>query len=148
VTLFASRFILGMVFVVASIDKIADPLSFSTSIEAYDMVPYPLINIMAIAIPWLELVCGIFLVGGVWMRPSAMILSGLLMLFVVAISTAVLRGLNINCGCFGSGGSEVGWGRVGEDLLLLLPAAHIFWAAKARPAEGGAVSPGVPASAD
>jgi putative oxidoreductase len=121
--LLASRVVLGMVFVVAAIPKIGRPDSFAVSIEAYEMLPLAAVNAVAIVVPWIELICGLFLVAGVRARAGSALLGGLLVVFIVAISTAVLRGLDINCGCFGTAvGTPVGWGRVLEDVALLLPA--------------------------
>lgn len=125
--LLASRLVLGMVFVVAAIPKLANPGSFATAIEAYELVPYAAVNIIAITIPWVELICGIFLIGGVYLRPGACLLGILLSVFIVAITAAVFRGLNINCGCFGeAGGETVGWNKVIEDIALLIPALIVF----------------------
>ncbi len=125
--LLAARLLLGMVFIVAAVPKVSNPASFAISIEAYEMLPLFAVNIAAIVIAWIELICGIFLVAGVQARPSAALAGILLALFSVAIAVAVLRGLNINCGCFGpTGGSPVGWGKVAEDVALLIPAWLIF----------------------
>lgn len=120
--LLASRFVLAMVFVVAAVPKIAQPETFAASIEAYELLPVAAVNLVAIAVPWLELLCAVFLIGGAWVRPSAAILGAMLLVFIVAIASAILRGLNINCGCFGGAGSPVGWGKVLEDVALLVPA--------------------------
>jgi len=127
VLLLACRLVLGTVFVVAAIPKIADAEGFATAIEAYEMLPLAAVNLFAILIPWVELVCGLFLISGVHIRPGAAILGFLLAVFIVAIGTAVLRGLNINCGCFGeSGGTPVGWGKVLEDIGLMIPAWLLY----------------------
>ncbi len=140
--LLASRVVLGGVFVVAAIPKIADAEGFATAVEAYEMVPMAAVNILAIIIPWTELICGLFLISGVYVRPGAAILGLLLVLFVVAISTAVLRGLNINCGCFGeTGGTTVGWGKVLEDIGLMLPAWLLFRSGGADTGPGGPDGP-------
>ncbi|HTK81964.1 MAG TPA: MauE/DoxX family redox-associated membrane protein [Bacteroidota bacterium] len=115
------RIFLGSVFIVASIDKISAPDAFAASIVAYKLVPYAAVNILALVIPWLELVCGIFLIGGVYVRGSSFALSVLLTVFIVAIITALLRELKIDCGCFGKEhATPVSWMKVGEDLGLLL----------------------------
>lgn len=129
--LLAARFVLGMVFLMAAVPKVAKPELFAAHIEAYEMLPTMVINLLAIAIPWLELVCGILLIGGARLRPAASILGFLLCLFIVAIVSAVLRGLHIDCGCFGEEkGTIVGWGKVVEDVALLVPA----WLLARRPA--------------
>lgn len=125
--LLACRLGLGAVFIVAALPKIAQPESFATSVEAYEMLPLAVVNLVAILIPWIELVCGLFLIGGAYVRPGSALLAFLLAVFVIAITIAVLRGLNINCGCFGEGsGSPVGWNKVIEDLALMIPAWLLF----------------------
>jgi uncharacterized membrane protein YphA (DoxX/SURF4 family) len=115
------------VFIVASIEKIAIPEIFAANIEAYRILPFSLINLIALVIPWLELICGIFLISGIFLRSSSFITSVLLVAFIFLLSSAILRGLKIDCGCFGVGGqSEVSWLRVIEDILLLFLGAHIF----------------------
>jgi putative oxidoreductase len=120
--LFASRFLLGLVFLVAAVPKIAQPGTFAASVEAYEILPVAAVNLVAILVPWMELLCAIFLIGDARVRPSAALLGMMLLVFIVAISTAVVRGLNINCGCYGGTGTPVGWGKVLEDVALLIPA--------------------------
>jgi len=123
-----SRFVLGMVFIVASIEKIAMPETFALSIVAYQVVPMSFVNVFALVIPWLELFCGVFLVGGMFVRSSSLLLSLLLLVFIVAIISAMVRHLNIDCGCFGAiRSSPVGIARVLEDLGLLLLGIHLFF---------------------
>jgi putative oxidoreductase len=122
---FVSRVILGVVFIVASVDKIAVPEAFAVAIQAYRLIPVQAVNLSALVVPWLELVAGVFLVAGILVRPGAVILCGLLVFFVGAMASALLRGLTIDCGCFGSVYSTpVSWTRIGEDLVLLLLGLH------------------------
>lgn len=94
------RVALGVVFIVASIDKIQNPGAFAENIANYRIVPYPLIHALAITLPWLEILTGGLLVLGVWTRANAAIALGLLLVFVAAISQALIRSLDISCGCF------------------------------------------------
>ena len=98
VTLF--RVALGLVFVVASLDKIVSPAAFAQNIANYRLVPYPWINALAIALPWLEFLVGLLLAAGIWIRETVMIISVLLIVFIVAIGQAIAQGLDISCGCF------------------------------------------------
>lgn len=125
----AARIGLGVVFVLASIDKIRYPEPFAQNIEGYDLLPLTLIPIAAIWLPWLELFCGVLLILGIWVRSGAVIVSVLLFIFIAALVTAIFRGLNISCGCFETGDSEamVGWSRVLEDTILLILS---FWLIK------------------
>jgi uncharacterized membrane protein YphA (DoxX/SURF4 family) len=94
------RVALGAVFIVASLDKIQNPEAFATTIANYRLLPYTVINGVAIALPWLEVLTGSLLVLGVWIRANTMIAWGLLLVFSIAISQALARGLDISCGCF------------------------------------------------
>lgn len=125
---FLSRCVLGTVFIVASLDKIAIPESFASAVEAYRLLPLFVINFFALIIPWMELICGLFLVSGLFIRASSLLLSSLLMLFILAIIIAILRNLSIDCGCFGSAHSTpIGWMKVLEDIGLFLLGLHVFW---------------------
>ncbi|HUL45303.1 MAG TPA: MauE/DoxX family redox-associated membrane protein [Bacteroidota bacterium] len=119
--IFLCRLVVGSVFIVAAIDKIVAPDAFAESIYAYGLIPYPLINLFALILPWLELCCGILLISGVFVRSSASILTLLLLIFIVAIITALSRHLNIDCGCFGKDhATPVSWEKVLEDAGLMI----------------------------
>ena len=95
-----ARLVLAFVFIYASIDKIIDPLSFSDTIDNYHISPYQLNNIAALIIPWLELIIGICLLINVFLTGASFISIGLLVFFIIIISQALFRGINIDCGCF------------------------------------------------
>lgn len=122
-----SRVVLGLVFIIASIDKITAPDAFAANVQAYGLVPYALVNVMALVIPWIELICGIFLLGGVRVQSCSAILSVLLCVFVVAMMSALARELKIDCGCFGKEhATPVSWMRVLEDVGLLILGIHLI----------------------
>jgi putative oxidoreductase len=122
-----SRLALGLVFIIASVEKIAVAEAFAVSVDAYQLIPVSLVNIAALLIPWIEFVCGLFLVCGIFVRSSALLLSLSLCVFIVAIISAMIRHLNIDCGCFGSANSSpVGLMRIVEDIGLLLLGIHLF----------------------
>jgi uncharacterized membrane protein YphA (DoxX/SURF4 family) len=98
----ALRVALGIVFIAASLDKIQDPEAFADSIANYRIVPFPFIHIMALILPWLEIIAGSMLVLGIWIRANAALTAGMLLVFVFAISQALMRNLDISCGCFDS----------------------------------------------
>ena len=95
-----SRFVLGVIFIYASIDKIIDPISFSSTIDNYHISPYSLNNIAALVIPWLELIIGVFLICGIFINGSSFIAILLLLFFIFILTQALLRGINVDCGCF------------------------------------------------
>jgi len=117
----AARLILGAVFIYASLEKIQNPAGFAQAIYNYRMVPESLINIMAIVLPWLELICGVLIIVGVFVRGSALLIGAMLAVFIVALSSAILRGLDISCGCFTlEGGRGIAGKTLIEDILLMV----------------------------
>ncbi len=93
----------GALFVAASLHKIVSPLEFARIIHNYKILPGVLINPAAIVMPWLELSCGLLLVLGRLRQASAALLFGLIGTFVLAIGFNLVRGVDFDCGCFGSG---------------------------------------------
>ena len=97
---FLLRVFLGIIFIYASIDKIIDPLKFSDAIDNYHITPVEMNNIAALVVPWIELVAGVFLILGIYVRGSSTIIILLLIWFIFILSQALVRGINVNCGCF------------------------------------------------
>ena len=115
------RIVLGFVFIFAAILKAAEPEAFAKAIYNYKLLPLFLINILAITLPWIELSAGLLLVLGVSVKENSSILSGILLVFIIAIAISLARGLNIDCGCFGTvDGSKVGLMKILENIGLLL----------------------------
>jgi len=118
---FAARLILGVVFIYASLEKIQNPGGFAQAIYNYRMLPESLINIMAIVLPWMELVAGILIIIGVFVRGSALLIGVMLVVFIIALSSALIQGLDISCGCFTlEGGRTVAATTLIEDILLMI----------------------------
>jgi len=125
------RIILGAIFVYASLDKIANPQAFADIINNYRVLPVQLVNPLAIFLPWLEFITGLFLISGKWVKGSLLIYSTLLVIFIIALSQALIRGLDISCGCFSvdpSSASEV-WLRIILDIITLFFSISLyrFW---------------------
>lgn len=118
--------IVGLIFVFASIDKITNPAYFAGTIQNYQILPDLFINLVAIILPWLELICGVLLIAGIWHQSAAVIVSILTLIFILAIVSVIFRGLDIECGCFGTG-SSADIGRIIEDLFLLAFSLHIVF---------------------
>ncbi|MBI3258151.1 MAG: DoxX family membrane protein [Ignavibacteriae bacterium] len=130
----AIRLVLGCIFIFAAAGKIADPDTFAKSISNYHLIPNFALNIMALTMPWIELLTGIFLIIGVRLRASSAIISGMLIIFLIAIISAILRGYNIDCGCFAqtsqsaaATATKVGWKKVLEDTAMLVGGLYIFF---------------------
>ncbi len=117
--LVAFRIVLGGLFVYAGAVKIADPLDFAQDIRNYRLVGQALSFVAAVVLPWLEVLAGAFLVAGIWKRGAALVISGLLVFFIVLTLVTMARGIDVDCGCFGSLSRKSGWGVVLEDLGML-----------------------------
>ena len=113
------RLLLGAMWVWASLDKIQDPAQFSRDIANYHVIPFGLENLSAIVVPWLELLIGMGLIAGVMVSGAALVSTGLMLLFIVLISQAILRGFNIECGCGLKEGQLVGWDKILENIVFL-----------------------------
>ena len=111
--------LVGLMFIMASLHKIAVPAQFAAIVDNYHLLPPLMINFTAVTLPWVELVCGALLVLGVARDGSALVLAGLTLLFIVAISFNMIRGLEFDCGCFGSGHTPP-WRLLMRDFGLLL----------------------------
>lgn len=123
------RLIVGGVFIWASVDKLMNQEEFSRAIYNYKFLPESLINIFAIMLPYLELFCGILLIFGIFKGGSSLIITLMLLMFIIALSQAYLRGLDISCGCFSletvSQKSDISL-RIFEDILLIIASIIIF----------------------
>ena len=95
-----ARLLLGVVFIYASLDKIAHPAAFAEAVYNYQILPNSVVSIVAIVLPWLELTLGIFLLFGVFPEGTLFVVTVLLGAFLGALLYNAIRGLDIHCGCF------------------------------------------------
>ncbi len=128
------RLLLGGVFVFASLDKILHPAEFAKVVYNYQILPLPLSNLLAMSLPWLELFTGLALIIGLWRAEASFLLGGLLVVFIVALTVNVYRGVDIDCGCLTLSGEGRGISltTIGQDLVLLAAAVVVFMRAKAE----------------
>ena len=100
-----ARLILGVVLIVAGALKVTDPTTAERAVRAYQILPYDLAGTVGLILPIVEIVAGALLVIGLFTRIAAVV-GGLLMIaFIIGIASAWARGLTIECGCFGGGGT-------------------------------------------
>lgn len=132
--LLASRLFLGGIFVAAAWPKLLDLPAFAQSIKHYDMVPIEILPHFATLLVGLELVVGVALIAGLWRRGASAWVTAMLVMFTVALSTAYLRGLSIDCGCFTSDLSPLKAAekrahivdRIVQDLGMLVVAVNLL----------------------
>ncbi|HVN75536.1 MAG TPA: MauE/DoxX family redox-associated membrane protein [Thermoanaerobaculaceae bacterium] len=119
---------LGGVFLYAAWGKVLDPRPLVTIIWGYRILPAGPINLMAIYMPWLELLVGVCLVTGFKRRAAALWATALLMVFEVALGVNALRGVNVACGCFSANAEEThnAWLLVLRDLPMLAAAVVLL----------------------
>jgi putative oxidoreductase len=120
------RILLGIIFIYASYDKILDPGKFARDITNYHIIPMGFENLIALIIPWLELFIGIGLIAGFMVNGASIISGGLMVIFILFILQAMLRGFNIECGCGLKDGEMVGWNKILENLVFLGASFFVF----------------------
>ena len=128
--------VLGGIFVYASVPKLLDPRPLVTIIWGYRLLPAGPINLVAIFMPWLELLMGLGLITGFKRRGAALWATVLLGTFTLALLINALRGLDVACGCFSTSAEDVSssWLLVLRDLPMLLAAAIMLFLPPRRPA--------------
>jgi uncharacterized membrane protein YphA (DoxX/SURF4 family) len=126
---FWTRVILGLIFIMASADKILHPKAFAEAIFNYQILPDSLINLMAIMLPWLEILLGLFLIGGFWLPGVVSLANALLVVFFGALVFNVARGLDVHCGCFSTGtkGEPATAWYLARDSAFLLMGGYLFF---------------------
>jgi putative oxidoreductase len=126
----AARFLLGATFLWASVTKVPDMAAFAESVANYRIVPPALVPVVAAAVVGVEIAAGVALILNVWARAAALLLAALLAVFTVGLASALARGIDLACGCFG-GTDAATWWTVLRDVALLAWALGV--AASSRP---------------
>ncbi len=126
--------VLAGVFIYAGIDKIRDPLQFADSIAAFAILPVVLINLPAIGLPPFEIGCALLLLPPATRRIGALAVALLSVVFMIALSSALRRGLTLDCGCFGTGAPSRPrmWLELALDAGLFAGAVFVYLSSIAR----------------
>jgi len=116
------RLFLGCTFIFASWHKIVSPDQFATILYGYDVFPHEMINVLAIVMPFVELVCGISLITGLLKRSGLLLINAMLVCFIFLIAFNLMRGHEFDCGCFSLGETKGAWSSVWllvRDVVML-----------------------------
>ena len=130
ILLLVFRLLVGGVFVYSGIVKILDPLAFAQQVRNYRTVGQDLAFLAAVYLPWLEVLAGAFLVAGVLKKASAALISLLLGGFIVLVAVTMIRGIDVDCGCFGALSRRADWRLLLEDAVLLGMSLAVLLAGK------------------
>jgi putative oxidoreductase len=98
---FLARLVLGLLFLLAGATKIYDPGMFAIELERYQILPWEICVVSANYLPWIEVLAGLGLFIKSFDRGALLLITLLLCLFTLALVSALIRGLSIDCGCFG-----------------------------------------------
>ena len=121
------RVTLGALFVFAGATKAYDPGAFAIEIQRYQLVPWILAALISVYLPWLEMLSGALLLLKRFERGALLLTTLLLLIFTLALASAMLRGLSIDCGCFGKAFTATGTMVPLLRNLLLLLFTGILW---------------------
>ena len=116
------RIFLGFLFIYASLEKILQPEEFAKQVGYYKALPIGLENLLAIVLPWTELIVGICLLAGLLVDGATLLSIIMNLVFILAISQAMLRGIDITCGCFkvSADSEKLGLHTIIRDIIFLI----------------------------
>jgi putative oxidoreductase len=124
-----ARIIVGLVFIAAGALKVGHAEDLGSTIVAFRLsLPSAFVGFAAIALPLFEIVLGAYLLLGWQLRIVSVVSVALLLVFIAALASVVIRGIPTPCGCFGSGETDpVTWWTVLRDGAAVIPAAYLVW---------------------
>ena len=126
------RLALAALFLYAAVHKIPDPGAFADDIDNFRLLPWWALNAVAIVLPWIELLGALLLGAGLWVPEMAWLLGALSAVYEVAGLSAVVRGIDIECGCFGAGYQGSAWTVIVVNAFVLVAVGMILvWSRQA-----------------
>ena len=116
------RIFLGFLLIYASLEKILQPEEFAKQVGYYKALPFGLENLLASLLPWTELIVGICLLAGLLVDGATLLSIIMNLVFILAISQAMLRGIDITCGCFkvSADSEKLGLHTIIRDIIFLI----------------------------
>jgi uncharacterized membrane protein YphA (DoxX/SURF4 family) len=120
------RIVVGAIFLFAGVAKVGHADQFAAQIAGFRLLPQAAVAPLAVALPYLEILLGGYLVVGLFTRTAAWFAVALLAVFDLAIASAVVRGMTVSCGCFGPSDTTVTtWTEVARDAIFVLLAVIV-----------------------
>lgn len=118
-------------FTWAALVKLSDTRDFVFSIKGFELLPEHMLEPLAYMVPWIELVCAAALLVGFWARPAAVVIGGMLVVFIGAILSVLARKMSVECGCFGDFSflcepGAIGWCNIWQNVLLFAIALPVM----------------------
>ena len=118
--LFAFRLIVGGLFITLGSLRLpilsASPRTSGTT----GSFPQEICFFTALILPWLEVLAGACLITGIFKKTGALLISGMLAFFIVLVAVTMIRGIDVECGCFGTFSRKADWRLILEDLIMLV----------------------------
>jgi putative oxidoreductase len=127
------RVAIAALFSFAAITKLVDPSSFAQQIANYQLTPWPATAVLSVFLPALELCVGFSLLLGRWESGALVWVAILLTIFSGALLSAIVRGLSIDCGCFGRSIENTGtlWPLI-RNVALLVVTGFLWFSRKKK----------------
>ncbi len=118
---------IGCMFIYSSLPKIRQPYDFLANVYNFELVGPKLGMLTAMILPWAELLVGICLVGGIFVSGALLVSICLGAMFTFVLASALYRGLNISCGCFGSSFADtIGYSTLVRAIIIMLLSATAY----------------------
>jgi len=114
------RLILAFLFILSALQKFKSLETFALSVDAYQIFPAFLVNLITIIIPWLELFIGTGLLFKYKLQSNLIFYLFMMISFTILVFIAMIKGLDIDCGCFGESSTKVGVQKVAENMIIVL----------------------------
>jgi uncharacterized membrane protein YphA (DoxX/SURF4 family) len=124
-----ARLAIGGMFIYTGFIHFSEPAAFAKAIDAYRILPNAfLVNLAAASMPPIEIIAGFLVVSGIFIEGGSLAISGMLLIFAVALLASLIRGLDISCGCFTTdpAAAKITWWYMLRDIGLLIVSIGIF----------------------
>lgn len=128
VVLLILRWAVAAIFIYAGFQKIISPQNFADSIASFQILPKELISLVALGLPLFEIIMGFAVMIGLHRRPAILGIAALTAVFILALASAIVRGIPVDCGCFISGEPSTAQACIalGRDIPILAAALWLY----------------------